>query len=62
MNRLPIVAELQKVALVSGGPVPVLTDKGREWLNVLEDLQGEEVAAGGEEAADLVLSTSGLVR
>jgi len=62
MTRSPTVAELRKVELVSGASVPVLTDKGREWLNVLEDLQGEEVAAGGEEAADLVLSTSGLVR
>jgi hypothetical protein len=56
------VTELRDLALVSGGSVPVLTDKGREWLNVLEDLQGEEVATRGEEAADLVLSTSGLVR
>ncbi|MGH2694199.1 MAG: hypothetical protein ACRDJJ_05215 [Actinomycetota bacterium] len=62
MTRSPVVAELRRVALVSEGPAPVLTDKGREWLSVLEDIQGEEIAAGAEEAADLVLSTSGLVR
>jgi hypothetical protein len=62
MARSPTVAELRNIALVSGDPVPVLTEKGREWLNILEDLQSEEVAGRGEEAADLVLSTSGLVR
>ena len=62
MARPPTVTELRDVALVSGDPIPVLTSKGREWLNILEGLQNEEVAGRGEEAADLVLSTSGLVR
>ncbi|MGH2746642.1 MAG: hypothetical protein ACRDKB_01790 [Actinomycetota bacterium] len=62
MARSPIVADLLNAELVSEGPAPVLTSKGREWLRVLEDLQSEEIAADSDTAADLVLSTSGLFR
>jgi hypothetical protein len=62
MTRSPTVAELRNAALVSQGSAPVLTHKGREWLRVLEDLQSEEIVADSETAADLILSTNGLVR
>lgn len=54
--------ELIRVGLVVESANPILTDKGRSWLRTLEDLEGQEVADIGEGAADLILSTSGLVR
>ena len=41
---------------------PHLTDKGRDWLRALADVETNEIVDSGEAAADLVLSTSGLVR
>lgn len=42
--------------------VPHLTDKGRDYLEVLEDARTQEVADIGDDASDLVLATSGLIR
>ncbi len=39
-----------------------LTNKGRDWLRALSDVQTSEVMESGEAAADLVLSTNGIFR
>ena len=54
--------ELSHEGLIEGLPEPHLTDKGRDWLRMLSDLETHEVADSGEIAADLILSTSGLIR
>jgi hypothetical protein len=62
MTPSPIVQELCDSGLAAGSDDIELTSKGREWLRALEDLESEEIARGGEAAADLILSTSALVR
>ncbi|MGH2729588.1 MAG: hypothetical protein ACRDJI_03155 [Actinomycetota bacterium] len=57
-----IVDELQHAGLATQAQSPMLTPKGRQWLRAMEDLETEEIAAGGEAAADLILSTNALIR
>lgn len=54
--------ELLNKGLVDNLAEPHLTDKGRDWLRALADVETNEVVDSGEAAADLVLSTNGLVR
>lgn len=54
--------ELIAAGLVEASDIPHLTEKGRDWLRLLEDAQTQEVTDLGESAADLVLSTNGLFR
>jgi hypothetical protein len=56
------ITELQQVGLLDREESPHLTDKGREWLRLLEDLTTQDVPDQGEAAADLILSTNGLFR
>jgi hypothetical protein len=56
------IADLQALGLLDRTEEPHLTDKGREWLRVLEDLTIQDVTDQAEAAADLVLSTNGLFR
>jgi hypothetical protein len=56
------IDELVEAGLLDGPPELHLTDKGRYWLRTLGDLETQEVADTGEQAADLVLSTSGIFR
>ena len=62
MTPIFIDEELRRAGLATQGQIPSLTPKGREWLRAMEDLETEEVAAGGEAAADLILSTNALIR
>lgn len=55
-------SELRQIGLLDGSPEAHLTAKGRDWLRALADLETEEVSEYGEQAADLVMSTSGLFR
>lgn len=54
--------ELMNKGLVDSLAEPHLTDKGRDWLRALADVETNEVVDSGEAAADLMLSTSGLIR
>lgn len=54
--------ELIAAGLLDGPDLPHLTEKGRDWLRILEDAETQEVADLGESAADLVLATNGLFR
>ena len=56
------LAELCDKGLIDTLPAPHLTEKGREWLRTLADVETNEVVDNGEAAADLVLSTNGLFR
>ena len=55
-------AELRQIGLLDGSPEPHLTAKGRDWLRALGDIETDEISEYGEQAADLVMSTSGLFR
>ena len=57
-----VMDELVSAGLLDGSSEPHLTEKGRDWLKALEDLETQEVSELGEEAADLILSTNGLFR
>ena len=54
--------ELCAGGLVNDLSEPHLTDKGRTWLRALADVETNEIVDSGEAAADLVLSTNGLIR
>ena len=41
---------------------PHLTNKGREWLRSLEELETQEVADSMDTTMDLILSSHGLLR
>ena len=55
-------SELRQMGLLDGSPEPHLTAKGRDWLKALEDVETQEVSEYGEQAADLILSTNGILR
>jgi hypothetical protein len=55
-------AELQEAGLLDDVSSPHLTDKGRDWLRTLEELEAAEIVESGEAQADLILSTNGLFR
>jgi hypothetical protein len=59
--RTATLEELQAVGLVGTNPQLHLTDKGREWLRVLNEAEHQEISELGE-AADLILSTNGIFR
>ena len=54
--------EMCQGGLVDEVSAPHLTEKGRTWLRALADLETNEIVDSGEAAADLVLSTNGLIR
>ena len=55
------MTELVEAGLVTTGDHPHLSEKGRELMHMLENVDHENVDLS-EAAADLVLSTSGLYR
>ena len=54
--------ELCDNGLIDDLNAPHLTDKGRDLLRALADVETNEVVDDGEAAAHLVLSTNGLFR
>jgi hypothetical protein len=57
-----ILEELRKAGLLETADAPHLSARGKLWLRQLEDIETQEVHDAGEAAADLILSTSGLIR
>ncbi len=55
-----VLEQLVDAGLVTSSLDPQLSEKGRDWLRNLEDLEHREVELDG--AADLVLSCNGLYR
>ncbi len=55
-----LMDELVQAGLVTESEEPHLSNKGREWLKTLEGVEHQEINV--DQAADLVLSTSGLFR
>ncbi|MEA2477757.1 MAG: hypothetical protein QOF16_554 [Actinomycetota bacterium] len=60
--NMTVTEELQQVGLCDETSQPHLTNKGREWLRLLGELESLEVVDLGEANADFVLSTSGIFR
>jgi hypothetical protein len=56
------IAELRQAGLLDDADEPRLTTKGRDWLQLLEDLRSEAEAAPDPSDEDFVLSTNGLFR
>ena len=61
MSTTIALDELRNAGLIDGPGAPHLTDKGWDWLRILEDARGMQ-PADSEWAADLVLSVNGLSR
>lgn len=55
------MTELVEAGLLTSSDRPHLSEKGREWMRTLADVDHQTVDLS-EAAADLVLSTSGLYR
>ena len=54
--------ELRHAGLLEMMPSPQLTDKGRDWLRHLDDLEAQEVVEGISSSMDLVVSTNAIYR
>jgi hypothetical protein len=54
--------EMREAGLLTESSEPHLSDRGRDLLRALEDLETQDVVDTNEAAADLVLSTNGLFR
>ncbi len=59
---MTITEELREVGLCDEAAQPHLTQKGREWLRMLGEMESSEVLELGEADADFVLSTNGIFR
>lgn len=59
---MTLAEELHEVGLCDEAVQPHLTQKGREWLRLLGEMESHEVLELGEADADFVLSTSGIFR
>ncbi|MFN2526603.1 MAG: hypothetical protein ABR505_10150 [Actinomycetota bacterium] len=57
-----VIEELRQMGLIDASPMPHLTEKGRDWLNTLEDARSHDQVEIIDACADLVLSTNGLFR
>lgn len=55
-----VMDELVEAGLVTSNEDPHLSEKGREWMHNLEDVEHHDIDL--DNAADLVLSTNGLFR
>ena len=54
--------EMREAGLLTETSEPHLSDRGRDLLRALENLESLDTVDGNEAAADLVLSTNGLFR
>ena len=54
--------EMREAGLLTESLEPHLSDRGRDLLHALEDLESLDTVDNNEAAADLVLSTNGLFR
>lgn len=59
---MTITEELRQVGLCDEAEQPRLTQKGREWLRLLGEMEPADVIEIGEADADFVLSTNGIYR
>lgn len=54
--------ELRQAGLLETAGDPHLTDKGRDWLRLLDDLEAQEVVEGITSSVDMVVSTNAIYR
>ena len=54
--------ELRHAGLLESAGDPHLTDKGRDWLRLLDDLEAQEVVEGISSSVELVVSTNAIYR
>jgi hypothetical protein len=57
-----VMDELIQAGLCDESTDHHLTNKGRDWLRTLGDLETQEVVDVQDAAADLILSTNGIFR
>jgi hypothetical protein len=54
--------ELRNAGLLETTGDPHLTDKGRDWLRLLDDLEAQEVVEGISSSVDMVVSSNAIYR
>ena len=54
--------ELRTAGLLEMSGDPHLTDKGRDWLRLLDDLEAQEVVEGISSSVDVVVSSNAIYR
>ena len=54
--------ELRHAGLLETSGDPHLTEKGRDWLRLLDDLEAQEVVEGISSSVDVVLSSNAIHR
>lgn len=56
------IEELRSAGLLETAGDPHLTDKGRDWLRLLDDLEAQEVVEGIGSSVDVVVSSNAIYR
>lgn len=54
--------ELRTAGLLETSGDPHLTDKGRDWLRLLDDLEAQEIVEGIASSVDVVASSNAIYR
>lgn len=56
------IEELRHAGLLETSGDPHLTDKGKDWLRMLDDLEAQEVVEGISSSVDMVVSSNAIYR
>jgi hypothetical protein len=56
------IDEMRAAGLLESAGDPSLTDKGRDWLRLLDDLEAQEVVEGISSSADVVVASNAIYR
>ncbi len=56
------IAEMRSAGLLEMAGDPQMTDKGREWLRLIDDLEAQEVVEGISSSADVVVASNAIYR
>lgn len=56
------IEELRSAGMLEMAGDPQMTDKGRDWLRLLDDLEAQEVVEGISSSADVVAASNAIYR
>lgn len=56
------IDELRTAGLLETAGDPQMTDKGRDWLRSIDDLEAQEVVEGITSSADVVAASNAIYR
>jgi hypothetical protein len=56
------IDEMRAAGLLETAGDPHLTDKGRDWIRHLDDLEAQEIVEGISSSADVVIASNAIYR